>query len=153
MKPYDFQTQLAAGRKGEAFLDAFFAPSYAITKATEAEQRTEIDRWFIHRASGRRFSVEYKTDSLAGKTGNAFVETVSVDTRARSGWAYMSAAEILMYYLPEPETIYVLRMSNLRQHLPSWLRYPTGKALNKGYWTHGLLVPLHEFERIAVKVY
>ena len=41
----------------------------------------------------------------------------------------------------------------LRRCLPRWQRqYQARKIPNQGYCTHGLLVPLDEFERIAQRV-
>ena len=154
MKPYDFQQQLAIGAQGEAFLDQFFAGRYVITPATDAEQRLGIDRHFVNRATNNAFTVEYKTDAIARKTHNAFIETISVDARGKSGWAYTSTAEFLAYYVPGDELIYVMRFADLRKRLADWaLRYPVKSALNEGYKTTGLLVPLHELEVCAMQVY
>jgi len=150
---YSFDRQLAQGEQGETFLDGFFLPWFTIRRATREEQRQGIDRWFVD-ARKRRQSIEYKTDSAAGRTGNAFVETVSVDTTNKPGWAYSSQAETLIYYIPDDGLIYVIRMAHLRLVLPAWVRkYPTRAVPNAGYRTHGLLVPLHEFEDLAVKVF
>jgi len=97
---YTFDTQKARGDAGESFLDQVFAADYEVRPATRAEQRRGIDRIFTHRQTGRRLTVEYKTDYKAAHTGNAFVETVSVDTAGKAGWAYSSAADYLIYYVP-----------------------------------------------------
>jgi hypothetical protein len=45
-------------------------------------------------------------------------------------------------------------MKRLRQELPRWqATYRTTSAANDGYRTHGVLVPLHELERIAIVVW
>lgn len=150
---YNFQTQLATGEEAERRLDAWFAHWYAIEPATPAQQRAGIDRIFTRHDTGRAFKVEYKTDSRASATGNAFVETVSVDTTGKAGWAFTSQADILLYYVPVSEVIYVIQMATLRRHLSRWQRqYQARKIPNQGYCTHGLLVPLDEFERIAQRV-
>jgi len=150
---YDFRTQLATGEEAERRLDAWFAHWYAIEPATMDQQRQGIDRIFTRRDTGRAFKVEYKTDSRASATGNAFVETVSVDTTGKAGWAYTSQADMLLYYVPVSEVIYVIQMTSLRRHLPRWQQqYPARRIPNQGYCTHGLLVPLDEFERIAQRV-
>jgi len=82
---YTFDAQKARGDAGEAFLDQVFAADYEIRPATRAEQRRGIDRIFVHRQTGRRLAVEYKTDYKAAHTGNAFVETVSVDAAGKAG--------------------------------------------------------------------
>lgn len=150
--PYEFRKQLAAGQVGEAFLDHFFASGFEITPTTTAEQRQEIDRWYVHRVSHKRFAVEYKTDVAAGLTGNAFVEIGHSD--GRPGWAQMSQADTLIYYIPDTEAIYVIKLKTLRQFLPGWMRRCTRMSVpNIGYSTIGLLVPLEEFEKCAIQIF
>ncbi len=149
---YDFRTQLARGARGEAALDRLFARWYAITPATAAEQRQGIDRHFVA-PPGRQLTIEYKTDWTAARTGKAFVETVSVDTANKPGWAYTSQAEHLVYFIPPDDLVYVLRFTVLREQLARWVRVYPGRAIpNRGYHTHGLLVPLREFETLAEAV-
>jgi len=151
---YDFKQQLHDGQLHENKLDEFFGRWYDIRPATPAEQRQGIDRHFTNRDTGRQITIEYKTDHTAGRTGNAFVETISVDTHHKPGWAHTSQAEILIYHIPEPETTYAIRLSALRSQLARWeAKYPKRAIPNKGYRTHGILVPLAEFERIALEVY
>jgi hypothetical protein len=151
---YDFNERRRAGAQGEVALDAFFAEWYYITPATLAQQRHGVDRIFTDRASGAQIAVEYKTDWTASRTGNAFVETISVDRDSTPGWVYTSSAAYLMYYLPDDDLVYILTLAALRAQLPRWQRtYPTRAIPNYGYFTHGVLVPLHEFERLAVEVH
>lgn len=134
-------------------LDRYFARWYRILAATPDEQREGIDRWFYALRRPRSFAIEYKTDWTASRTGNAFIETVSVDTRDRAGWAYTSAADLLLYYLPGRASIYVLALTALRYRLPFWTQqYPIREIPNDGYHTHGLLVPLDELARSAQRV-
>jgi hypothetical protein len=149
---YPFHTQRAQGEAGEAILDRFFSRWFRIVPADRAQQRRGIDRIFV--AGTRRIAVEYKSDSAAAKTGNAFVETISVDTAHTPGWAYTSQADVLLYFIPPDGLVYVVKFSRLRQALPGWLRrYPVRAIPNAGYRTHGVLVPLDEFERLAQGVY
>ncbi len=150
---YQFDRQLADGEAGEAYLDAFFRRrGHTIRPATHDEQRSGIDR-FITAPDGREMAVEYKTDRLAGGTGNAFVETVSVDARGKMGWALTSQADYLIYYVPE-SAIYVLPFSSLRWALPGWMRdFPARAAQNNGYMTHGVLVPLVTLAEYAVQTF
>lgn len=150
---YRFDEQLERGEQGEALLDRHFSRWFRIARATPGEQRQGIDRWFyaLHRPSS--FAVEYKTDWTAAQTGNAFIETISVDTRDRDGWAYTSAADVLLYYVPGRSCIYVLTLTALRFRLPFWQQqYPVREIPNSGYHTHGLLVPLTELEGCAQRV-
>jgi hypothetical protein len=150
---YQFQAQLDKGEQAEAQLDRYFAEWLHIRPATRDEQRQGIDRIYTDRCTGNTLKVEYKTDWTAGRTGNAFVETISVDTTNKPGWAYTSKADVLVYYVPGDELIYWIRFADLRRHLVRWAqKYEARKIPNRGYHTHGLLVPLSEFERIAKQV-
>ena len=108
---YDFNTQLAEGIAHERQLDEFFLTQYqgllTIAQATPAQQRQGIDRLFTSISTGEVDTVEYKADSLAGKTGNAFIETVSVDTANKPGWAVASEAKYLVYLVTDPQTIWL----------------------------------------------
>lgn len=150
---YDFNRQLADGEVGEAFLDDFFrSRGHTIRLATREEQRQGVDR-FITAPDGREMKVEYKTDHLAARTGNAFVETVSVDTAGKPGWALTTQADYVVYYVP-PLFIVVLPIMSLRWALPGWMReYPSRRAANDGYQTHGLLVPLDVLREYAVQIF
>jgi hypothetical protein len=144
---YNFDDQLRHGERGETFLDRFFARWFRIEPADHQEQRSGIDRFYYDLSRPRVLAVEYKTDETASRTGNAFIETISVDSMGRSGWAYTSRADVLMYYLPRDRKIYVLQLANIRQQLPLWRRqYPLRQIRNRGYFTHGLLVPLKELD-------
>lgn len=150
MTTYHFGEQKIIGEKGEKRLDAFFLPVYQITPATDAEQRKGIDRHFVNRGTQACLTVEYKTDAIANRTKRAFVETISVDARGKSGWAYSSQADWLIYFVPGDEIVYIIRFTDLRRRLPAWaFTYPVREALNDGYKTYGLLVPLKELEEIA----
>ena len=147
---YDFKQQLAQGQQHEHQLDEVFRKWFRIMPATRDQQRQGIDRIFYHVKDAKTYTVEYKADSLAGKTGNAFVETVSVDTANKPGWAVSSQATMLVYLVVDPETIYCIWMAKLRSKLQARMAtYQERTAQNAGYKTHGLLVPLHEFEKIA----
>lgn len=128
----------------------FFSDKYHIKSVSRDMQRHGIDRIFTRKTNGDEFSVEYKADATASRTGNAFVETVSVDTQNKPGWAYYCKATFIIYYINSIGPIYVLRTSKLKQALPEWERkYRSVAVPNDGYKTIGLLVPLREFEEIA----
>ena len=74
---YEMETQLATGKVGEDAIVRTFSPMFEIEESTRNEQRQGIDFWFTHRTTSARTSVEVKTDWVAEKTGNAFIETVS----------------------------------------------------------------------------
>lgn len=147
---YDFQTQLSKGESIEKELDRFFSDGFLIAKATQEQQRQGIDRLFLDRRTGQLLRVEYKADWKASRTGNAFVETISVDTTGKKGWALTTTADKVFYLLVDLRTLYVLDPQKVRERLPNWMRrFPTKQAANRTYSTHGVVVPLDEFEKIA----
>lgn len=155
---HSFDKSFQTSKVYEAELDKHFGQAYEITDATRNEERSGIDRFFAHRISGVRYSVEYKTDHVTPRTGNVFVETTSVDTAGKLGWAYTSMAQVLIYYIPEHE--YALRadMTTIKRQLPAWTTYPEAPAWNKSrsgetYRTLGRLVPLEEFRLACVQVH
>lgn len=155
---YNMSQQLARGEAAERRLDKHFASRFHITPATRAQQRRGIDRIFQQRKTGARHAIEYKTDWTAARTGNAFVETVSVDAQNKPGWAYASRADWLIYYVPGQVrykgTIYMISFAALRAQLPRWTaRYREAPPIpNRGYNTLGILVPLREFARCCQKI-
>jgi hypothetical protein len=153
MPIYHFDEQNLRGGKGEAFLDAFFAErGHYIQKATRGQQRLGIDRVFLK--DGGLVRVEYKTDLLAQRTGRVFVETISSDASGKPGWVHTSQADVIVYFIPGLNVIYVVPPARLRQELPGWEQaYPTRSASNEDYATHGLLIPVEEFERQASQVF
>jgi DNA-binding transcriptional ArsR family regulator len=128
---YQFAAQLAQGETYEEQIDAFFrAKGAQISKVDRTTQRRGIDRVWYDPTDDRTWTVEYKADSLAGQTGNAFVEIISVDTEKRPGWAYSSQASLLIYLVTDPQTIYVISMARLRRCLPPLERrlpHPPGR--------------------------
>lgn len=144
-----FAKQLGIGEAFEQVLDVHFTAKYQISKATRAEQKAGIDRWF-ESLDGGKISVEYKADLRATNTGNAFVEIVSVDTRNVLGWAYTSQADALIYFLPQPKLCYHICFDSLRQELPDWrVKFPSRSVRNFDYNTIGLLVPIGELAALA----
>lgn len=152
MTTHDFQEKLKQGQRYEAELDHWFSYQFDIARVTlEEEKRLGIDRRFVERSSGRRFTIQYKADEVAGRTGNAFVETVSVDTAGSPGWVHTCKADYIFYYVPGLAVCYIFRPDALREQLERWEKmYRTATAANaNGYKTHGVLVPLDELERYA----
>lgn len=151
MNQHDFTTKLREGEEGESFLDQHFSSSFEIFTVGMDDQRRGIDRIFV--ANGREYKIEYKTDSRAKQTGNAFVETVSVDYQNKPGWAYYSEADWLIYYTTGVEVIYIIQMRRIKENLPKWeSMFRTVPSYNNGYRTLGIPVPLDIFERIAERV-
>ena len=102
MKTYTFSDQLEVGREGERFLDQLLEPNWIVTPSTDKQQRQGIDRLLTHRLTGQKVKAEYKTDHRGHRSERAFVEIISVDRKGKLGWAYLSEADFLIYYLSGP---------------------------------------------------
>ncbi len=148
---YDFDRQRELGADGESVIRELFSRLFRIVNSASHEQREGIDFWFSH--GGFDVAVEVKTDFTAGTTGNAFIETTSVDTSGKPGWAYSSRADFLLYYVPPNRVVYIMPMREIRKLLPVWLkRYERRKIRNSGYFTEGVLVPLDQFSCHVMRV-
>ena len=153
MAVYSFNKQKAYGSGGEDFLDAFFEQrGNYVQRATRWQQRQGNDRIFARES--RLARVEYKTDFVAHRSRRVFIETISIDSGGKAGWAYTSQADLLVYFVPGARVIYVMPLEKLRAQLDLWMQlYQVGQAQNEEYATHGVLVPLEEFERNATQVF
>jgi hypothetical protein len=151
-----FSKALLVGQSYEQVLDKAFSSEYVLEPATRDEQRQGIDRIF-YSADGGQISVEYKADLKAARTGNAFIETFSVDTKNIKGWAYTSKADVLAYYIPALGLCHLIDFVDLRSCLKDWrTKYRTIRTspeLNEGYRTHGLLVPLTELVNLSFETW
>jgi hypothetical protein len=148
---YTFLKQFAFGRKYENLLDEAFADRFVIKASTRAQERQGIDRIFTERSSGSTYTIQYKADKTAARTGNAFVETVSVDTQKKPGWALTCQADFIIYYVVDVGPAYILKPKDIKGRLARWRnQYGERRIPNKGYNTIGLIVPLREFENLAV---
>lgn len=156
---HSFAEKLKQGQAAEVLLDRYFSDYFLIAPPPKdavgdwAESRG-IDRIFEHRNTHVRLSVQYKTDWKAAETGNAFIETVSVDTSEVPGWAYTCLAQRIYYFVPPRNEIYELDTMKLKRHLPAWEQlYSTGKSHNATYTTSGLKVPLYVVGGIAAEIF
>lgn len=154
---YSLSEQLRIGEIGGYLLDGYFCKLYNLQFASSQDEYNGIDR-IAFRPDGKQILLEYKTDLLAERTGNAFIETCAYDASARgqrSGWAYTSQANVIVYFLPLTNRLYLIRPHRLRSRMPQWERkYRQVQVINAGWTTHGLLVPLQVLltERIAILV-
>ena len=150
---YDFNRQLSAGEAGEFELDRHFRARYKIQRISRDAQKAGIDRVFTSKRRRHRYTVEYKTDARAAATGNAFIETVSVDAEDKAGWGYTSCAQIVAYYVPPTHKVYLAETMRIKHELPKWeSSYPTRSVPNDGYNTIGVLVPLDVFAAVCFVV-
>jgi hypothetical protein len=155
-KIHTFDKSFEEAKLYEAELDKYFGVSYEIEEASRLQQSAGIDRIFIHRVTGAWYYVEYKTDHRTHETGNVFIETMSVDTADKPGWAYTSGAQVLVYFVPGYETAYRIDMMTIKRKLPQWSAYRKAPAWNRSrdgslYQTFGHLVPLDVFRKSCVQ--
>ena len=147
---YEFNVMLKLGEKHEADLDVYFSKWYRIERVNMELQRLGVDRLF-NRPDGTRISVEYKADDTAARTGNAFIETVSVDNQNKPGWALSSIAQVLIYYIPPLQDIYIIRMLDLKMDIEKLVSNHEVKQIpNGGYMTEGIPVSIDNLQRYII---
>lgn len=151
MKIHDFKSKLKEGEAFERELDAYFSKWYDIEPVKDMRlQRIGIDRIFKDRENGRTIKVEYKADSMAGKTGNVFIETISNSKSGAEGWVLKLQADIVIYYIPTTGDIIAIRPVDILLSLPEWIaKYKKVPAFNASYRSYGRLVPVEEFKKRA----
>lgn len=150
---HDFDDSLKRGHDGEDRVVRFLADEFGhkLRPSSKAEQFRGIDYHVHDPSTGRRFTIEIKTDEVAQHTDNIFVETVSNDTTGRKGWAYTCKADFLLYWVKGIDVVYVVQPRKLLTRLDEWKKYRQAGAQNRGYRTLGRLVPMREFEALADK--
>lgn len=156
---HTFDKSFEKARLYEAELDKFFDGAYRLEHATMEQERSGIDRIFENRRSRVRYSVEYKTDHQAHETGNVFIETMSVDSADKKGWAFTSVSQVLVYFIPKLEYAMRADMLDVKRRLPEWIhRYREVPATNKSrggefYRTLGRLVPVDVFRECCLEIH
>jgi len=147
---YKFKDSLEDGEKHEKVLDDYYSQWFYIQPVSFAAQKSGIDRTWTNISDNFRYSVEYKADSTAANTGNAFIETISVDTTNTMGWAYTSCSQLMIYYIPPLKKAYRCAILSLKHLLRGWIKkYGTVSIPNEGYNTIGIIVPLEEFQNCS----
>lgn len=144
---YDFKTQLQVGETGEGLIDKVIDElGFESTPASYLMQTQGIDR-IILTDDGIIFTAEYKTDTLAHKTGNAFIEFIVGE---RPGWAVGSYAQYLFYLILNTRQCHMIPMTEIKKRLVHWRHtYNIKTCHNKDYISRGILVPLDEIRKIA----
>jgi hypothetical protein len=146
--PYSFEAQSRVGAEGETALDLYFSRFYTLWPASTDQERKGIDRVSVHRLTGRTLTLQYKTDTRAQRTGNAFVETLSVVPH-KPGWAVACAADYICYWVVGGD-LYICPPSAIQQALVEWRQTCQSRRVpNRGYHTEGLLIPLPTFSDSA----
>src|SRR5260370_9320016 len=115
---------------------------WSVTYVDLTDQRRGIDR--VIERTDERMTVEYKVEYKAKKTGNVYIETVSVNSPFKQGWAWTCQADRILYTVIGDDS-YVLwvRPKEIKKCIPYWtVHYRTVKCINRDYWGEGILVPI-----------
>lgn len=113
MEAYEFEQSAEEGNGQEKRLDNFFDKWYSIVPVNMEFQKMGIDRIFTRKDTYHtRYTIEYKSDKKAASTGNVFIETVSVDSENKPGWAYTCGAQMMIYFIPPNRKIYIVNKVN-----------------------------------------
>ena len=160
MSSFTSLSQFKRGKDVEAFLDRYYrAKGYRIRRTTAHEERVLClgDREFSK--AGETFFVEYKSGIQTHYTRNIFLETISVDDPAqfREGWVYTCQARFIVYATILDGCLLIFIPSTLRERMPMlkamFPEISTSHHQNRGYNTHGLVVPFDwAKENLADKV-
>jgi hypothetical protein len=139
--------QWKSGMTVEAYLDRFFrSRGWGVSRTTPHQERVECLGDRIYVMEDDSYFVEYKSGIQTGATGNVFLETISVDTQNKPGWVYTCKADYIFYAALLNGQILVFEPATLRSVIESlkqqFRTVKTGKGQNKGYNTHGVIVPL-----------
>ena len=151
MNEYAFNTQLKIGEKYESVLDKYFSRFFVISEAPIELQKLGVDRIFTNRQNGKVTSVEYKTDFKTDKTGNVFLETVSMDINEKPGWAFTSIAQVLMYYVPGLNTVFIADMLEIKSNIDRYISECGTLSVNNGWYkAAGVALPLDHFRECVI---
>ena len=119
----------------------FINNGFKIIEATREEQKKGFDRYLVKNKK-RKLKAEYKSDLRMYDTGNFFIETLSVDTTGKLGWALTSEADILVYYMLNDNELWIIDMNLIKSNIADWTKqYKKKKCWNYGYNSEGLLLP------------
>lgn len=150
--------QFFTGKRVEQILDNYFRRGGFIIEPTSRLEEQVLclgDRRFTS-TTGESFYVEYKSGIQTFYTGNIFLETVSVDSVNKPGWVYTCQAELIFYAALLNQKILIFDPATLRAEIEAlkarFGEVKTSKNQNRGYNTHGVLVPLDYAEKHLAKL-
>jgi hypothetical protein len=148
--------QFKSGMAVEDFLDKYFSNQFEIKKTTNHQERVLCLGDRIYKGNDKCFFVEYKSGIQTHYTGNVFLETISVDNPCKPGWIYTCQADFVLYAPLLDGMILVFKPDDLRKQIAELkTKFPeksTGKGQNKGYNTHGIIIPLDYAKKLAAKI-
>ena len=150
---FDFEEQLAVGKKGEQLVRYYYESQldegktkFIVRDAKEEEQKKGADFFIINNELGCRY-VEVKTDTRAEETGNVALEVQVVygDTDKRIGCALKTFPDFLMYWIYPTKRILYWNPERLIPYIMDWIinkEYRIVDAENKNFFSRSLIVPI-----------
>lgn len=150
-----FGDRLHAGKRGEEAVYDAFCDDFLITPVMGEAQRSpwHFDSYWTPRSEPHvTLKVEVTTDFGAEEHGNVFLETLSVDAGEvrEPGKCLLSRAELIAHYLPHLGEVLLFRTGHVRRHIVQLsLQYGESDALNDGYQSRGVPVPIPVAKNLA----
>lgn len=156
MTSFTSTAQWVSGTEVADYLDSFFADrGWRIEPTTRHEERDLCmgDRHYYR--GNEHYFVEYKSGIQTFYTGNVFLETISVDSQNKPGWVYTCQAHYIFYAALLNHKILVWLPDDLRSKIEMLKQLytvtKTRKGQNKGYNTHGVIIPLADAENLFTR--
>ena len=151
---FDFEEQLAIGKKGEQLVRSYYESQgadgkskFIVRDAREEEQKKGADFFIINNELGSRY-IEVKTDTRAEDTGNVALEVQIVygDTKT-SGCALKTFPDFLFYWIYPTNQLLYWNPEELVPYIIDWLiddKYRIVDAENKNFFSRSLIVPIED---------
>ena len=141
---FDFEEQLAIGKKGEQLVKSYYESQgadgkskFIVRDAREEEQKKGADFFIINNELGSRY-IEVKTDTRAEDTGNVALEVQIVygDTKT-IGCALKTFPDFLFYWIYPTNQLLYWNPEELVPYIIDWLiddKYRIVDAENKNFF-------------------
>tara|TARA_A100001037_G_scaffold285785_1_gene293462 strand:- start:1168 stop:1689 length:522 start_codon:yes stop_codon:yes gene_type:complete len=151
---FDFEEQLAIGKKGEQLVKSYYESQgadgkskFIVRDAREEEQKKGADFFIINNELGSRY-IEVKTDTRAEDTGNVALEVQIVygDTKT-IGCALKTFPDFLFYWIYPTNQLLYWNPEELVPYIIDWLiddKYRIVDAENKNFFSRSLIVPIED---------
>lgn len=151
---FDFEEQLAIGKKGEQLVRSYYESQgadgkskFIVRDAREEEQKKGADFFIINNELGSRY-IEVKTDTRAEDTGNVALEVQIVYEGTKTiGCALKTFPDFLFYWIYPTNQLLYWNPEELVPYIIDWLiddKYRIVDAENKNFFSRSLIVPIED---------
>ena len=141
---FDFEEQLAIGKKGEQLVKSYYESQgadgkskFIVRDAREEEQKKGADFFIINNELGSRY-IEVKTDTRAEDTGNVALEVQIVYGATKTiGCALKTFPDFLFYWIYPTNQLLYWNPEELVPYIIDWLiddKYRIVDAENKNFF-------------------